>query len=137
MAVFAKKFDRIFIVTNQRGIGKGLFSEQDLEEVHASMIKDVVDAGGRIDKIYHCVDKTCEETGRRKPAIGMAKDAKRDFSEVDFAESTMVGDSLSDLQFGYKAGMQTVFLLTDGESEQAKDYTDKFYNDLKSFADTL
>ena len=138
MAIFAKKFDRIFIVTNQRGIGKKLFTEQQLEEVHSSMMKEIVDAGGRIDRIYHCVDLTCEETGRRKPEIGMAKEAKRDFPELDFAESTMVGDSISDLQFGYKAGMQTVYLLTDGDApEETKDYTDKFYKDLKTFAETL
>ena len=92
----------------------------------------------QIDKIYHCVDLSCGETGRRKPEIGMAKEAKQDFPEVDFAESTMVGDSISDLQFGYKAGMQTVYLLTDGDAPvETKDYTDKFYSDLKTFAETL
>ena len=68
----------------------------------------------------------------------MANEAKRDFPELDFAESTMVGDAISDLKFGYKAGMQTVYLLTDGDApEETKDYTDKFYTDLKTFAETL
>ena len=61
--------------------------------------------------IYTATEKVENDKQKmRKPEIGMAKQAKKDFPEIDFERSIIVGDSLTDMQFGRKAGMKTVFI---------------------------
>jgi histidinol-phosphate phosphatase family protein len=113
LSFFAGIFGRIVVVTNQQGIGKGLMNENDLEQVHNKMISEINQAGGRIDKIYHCPDLKEKNSFYRKPAIGMALRAKKDFPEIAFHKSVMVGDSISDMIFGKRMKMKTVFIGTD------------------------
>jgi D-glycero-D-manno-heptose 1,7-bisphosphate phosphatase len=107
----AGKFGRIVVVTNQRGIGKGLMTEKDLADIHVNMVKDVEKAGGRIDGIYYC-DSLLDTHPHRKPNPGMAFLAKEDYPEIDLKRSVMVGNNLSDMEFGRNAGMFTVLLKT-------------------------
>lgn len=106
MPLLAKRFRRIFIVTNQQGVGKGLMTQADLDDVHRHMLSDIKAAGGRIDKVYVCTDLESTHSPNRKPEIGMALQAQRDFPEVDFHRSVMVGDSKSDELFAQKSGMR-------------------------------
>jgi len=109
IAGLGKIFGRVFVVTNQRGVGLGLMTEEGLNEIHYRMHSEVISASGRIDKIYYCtaVDN-CAEC--RKPNIGMGLKAKNDYSEIVFSKSVMVGDSISDMKFGKNLGMKTVFI---------------------------
>ncbi len=129
----AKRYARIFIVSNQQGIGKGLFTEQDLAKVHRHMLDDIAKSGGRIDKIYVCSDLESTKSPNRKPEVGMALQAKREFQEVDFRQSIMVGDSESDMAFGYRCGMRCMYL-TNGKEipKKIQDYTDLIYSDISS-----
>lgn len=111
MSILSKKFGRIIIVSNQRGVGKGLMSDLDLSEIHDKLNKQVAEAGGRIDRIYVCTS-TDNNHLDRKPNPGMALKARKDFPEIDFSRSLMVGNRLSDMAFGRKTGMFTVFLDT-------------------------
>lgn len=111
LAFFATIFERIIVVTNQKGIGKGVTREEDVLDIHEYMQRALEMAGGRIDAIYFCPD-TDSESFDRKPNPGMAYQAWEDFPEIVFAESVMVGNNLSDLQFGRNVGMHTVFLRT-------------------------
>lgn len=106
-------FGHIFIVTNQQGIAKGLMTENDLAKVHRHLKKTIENLGGRIDKIYYCAEKSPSPC--RKPNTGMAEQAKRDFPNIDFSRSVMVGDSASDIEFGNRLGMFTVFVATKNE----------------------
>jgi len=107
----SKIFGHIIIVTNQRGVGKGLMSELDLMDIHNKMLQDVEATGGKIDAIYYAtsLDNSHPE---RKPHPGMALKAREDFPEIDFSKSIIVGNNLSDMEFGRNAGMHTVFMLT-------------------------
>ena len=109
--ILTKLFGKIIIVTNQRGVGKGLMSDKDLSEIHQNMKSVLEEAGGRVDEIYYCTSKD-ENHPNRKPNTGMAFAAQKDFPEIIFAKSLMVGNKLSDMQFGRKAGMYTIFLAT-------------------------
>ncbi len=129
-------FKRILIVTNQQGVGKGLMKKEDLEHIHQEMLKEVRKYGGRIHNIYAAIELVDNDhKGMRKPAIGMAKQAKKDFPEIDFAKSIIVGDSVSDMLFGRNAGMKTVFI---GDEHKLKGEDTKlidFYCDsLHAFA---
>ena len=104
-------FDRIIIVTNQRGIGRGLMTEKDLENIHNKMLFILKKEGINIDKIYYCPhDYEKEMCNCRKPKIGMALQAKRDFPDIDFNNAIMVGDSISDIEFGNKSGMIPILI---------------------------
>ena len=102
-------FRRIVIVTNQRGVGRGLMTETDLAEIHDWMLARIREAGGRIDRIYVCTAVDPADP-RRKPNPGMAREVRADFPDVDFARSILVGDSASDLEFAHRAGIPAVCL---------------------------
>ncbi len=106
-------FGKIVVVTNQQGIGKGIYRTEDLELIHKNMIYEITYFGGRIDKVYFSPYLNSENHITRKPNIGMALNAKTDFPKIDFLNSIIVGDSLSDMEFGRKAGMKTVFISTE------------------------
>ena len=97
-------FRRIVIVTNQRGVSRGLMTLEDLETIHAWMLERIREAGGRIDRIYFCTDND-PESPRRKPNIGMALEVRADYPDVDFDRSWFAGDSDSDMRFAEKAGI--------------------------------
>ena len=135
---FTELFGKLFIVTNQQGIGKGLMLETDLESIHEKMMQEIRQHGGYINKIYHSPYKAEENSVFRKPNIGLARKAKIDFPVIEFDKSIMAGDSISDMQFGKSAGMITVFINTDKELiNENKELIDYSFPDLKSFAKTL
>lgn len=119
---FSTIFGKIIVVTNQQGIGKGLMTEAQLSGVHTHIRKEVEKSGGRIDAFYYCPYLAKENPECRKPNTGMARQAQADFPEIDFKKSIMVGDSASDMDFGLRLGMTTVFIETKAEdAEAAKD----------------
>ncbi|MCX6240904.1 MAG: HAD family hydrolase [Bacteroidetes bacterium] len=113
MKELAGVFGRIVVVSNQQGIGKGLMSESQLETIHSRMVSEVEAAGGRIDAVFYCPALDSEKSFNRKPNIGMALQARKRFPEIRFRQSLMVGDSLTDMIFGKRVGMKTVFLSSD------------------------
>jgi histidinol-phosphate phosphatase family protein len=110
ISYFNTIFRKVVIVTNQQGIGKGLMDEDDLALVNKYMLEGIAAAGGHIDRIYHCAGLKQQMPLCRKPQIGMALQARKDFPEIEFGKSVMVGDSKTDLQFGKRVGMKTVFI---------------------------
>ena len=109
--LFKEKFGRIIIATNQRGVGRGLMSIADLDAVHQKMLTGIEKKGGKIDAIFYA-DSIHNDDLVRKPNPGMALKAKEQFPEIDFSRSIMIGNNISDMQFGRNAGMYTVFLKT-------------------------
>jgi histidinol-phosphate phosphatase family protein len=106
-----KIFGLIIITTNQRGVGKGLMTEGELEDIHIKMLRDISAAGGRIDRIYYCTS-TDNSHPNRKPNPGMIYQAMEHFPAIDLHKSLIVGNSMSDMEFGRNAGIYTVFVKT-------------------------
>ena len=109
--ILSKRFNKVVVVSNQRGVGRGLMTEEDLLDIQQRMRLKIAEDGGRIDKIYYC---TATEPNHfyRKPNPGMALQATRDFPSIDLSKSIMVGNKSSDMQFGRNAGTYTVYLKT-------------------------
>lgn len=127
-------FDHIVVVTNQRGVGKGVMNMEALEEIHALMLATITLHRGRIDNIYVCT-ATSDYHKSRKPNIGMAIQAKQDFPDIDFSNSFMAGDSISDMLFAKNAGIKGVFIGNKyGPGEVSKTLYQAHYPDLLSFA---
>ncbi len=131
--LFNRLFGRIIVVTNQQGVGKGIMTEAELEKVNNLMISEIRKKGGRIDAVYYCTDLKEKPQNCRKPGTAMADRAKDDFPEIDFSKSIMVGDSESDMLFGEKKGMITVFV---GKKEElSSGVTPRFiFGSLSEFA---
>lgn len=109
LAQWSSRFRHIVIVTNQRGVGRGRMSSEDLDAIHRRMVEVINQHGGRIDHIYVCT--AIEDSDEcRKPNIGMALAAQRDFPDIDFSRSLMIGDSLSDELFAMRAGMAFLYI---------------------------
>jgi D-glycero-alpha-D-manno-heptose 1-phosphate guanylyltransferase len=135
--LFKEKFGRIIIATNQRGVGRGLMSVADLDAVHQKMLSCIEDKGGKIDAIFYA-DSIHNDDLIRKPNPGMALKAKEQFPEIDFSRSIMIGNNISDMQFGRNSGMYTVFLkTTTPDLVLPHPDIDLAYNALTDFAKAL
>lgn len=132
-------FKRIIVVTNQQGVGKKLMTQEDLQTIHDGMLKEVRKYGGRIHAIYAATDLVENDIHKlRKPNIGMALKAQKDFVEIDFAKSIMVGDTGSDMRFGKNAGMFTVFVGDDSKiKEEEKPLVDFYFDSLSAFSNAF
>ena len=137
IAFFNKRFQRLILATNQRGITKGIMTLTDLEDIHVNMLREIEEKEGKIDQIYFCVDAE-PSSPCRKPNPGMAFQAVGDFPEIDLRKSLMVGNNLSDMLFGKNAGMKTIFLKTTNPGlEIPHEAIDLHYSSLDEFAQAL
>jgi D-glycero-alpha-D-manno-heptose 1-phosphate guanylyltransferase len=110
-------FGKVIIISNQRGVGKGLMTEEALQTIHLEMQREVEIVNGKIDKIYYCTEKD-EKCFNRKPNPGMVLQALKDFPDIDLSKSIMVGNKPSDMKFGRAAGVFTVFVRTTNPEQQ-------------------
>ncbi|MDO4878855.1 MAG: D-glycero-beta-D-manno-heptose 1,7-bisphosphate 7-phosphatase [Neisseria sp.] len=111
IAFLAQAGYTIAVATNQSGIGRGLYTMQELTEMHAKMHKLVQQAGGQIDGIWFCPHTDKDGCNCRKPKSGMVEDILDRFNSM--GETVyMVGDSLRDLQAAEAAGCRPVLVLT-------------------------
>lgn len=116
--IFGKYFETIVVVTNQQCIGKGELTREELDLIHGNMKKEIERVGGFIHKVYYCPNLKAENAPCRKPNPGMGWQAKKDFPKINFQESIMVGDSFSDMEFGWQLGTKTVFI--EGKEEETE-----------------
>lgn len=130
-------FGRILVVTNQRGIGKGLMTETDLQSVHDTIQEALKGYGGSIDRFYHAPALHSDDP-LRKPNTGMAELARQEFPEINFAGSVMIGNNYSDMQFGKRMGMKTIFLhTTNPPQKMPNEWIDEQYDSLSAWLDSL
>jgi D-glycero-D-manno-heptose 1,7-bisphosphate phosphatase len=107
---------KLVIVTNQSGIGRGYFSEEDYRAVEKEFVRQLGD--GLIDGSYYCPDLPASPSVRRKPGPGMVFEAQRDHT-IDLRRSFFVGDKASDIGCGQNAGLRTILVRTGyGDSEK-------------------
>ena len=102
---------RIILVSNQAGVGRGLFSPADLAKVTRKMLRGVQSRGGRIDAVYYCTHTPERRCRCRKPRAGLLRKAARRFS-LDLKQSVVIGDNATDIEMGQSAGCRTVLVLT-------------------------
>ncbi len=109
---------RTFVITNQAGIGRGLFTEAQYHAVQAEFLRQVGD--GLLDGSYFCPDAPGAPSTRRKPEPGMVLEAAAEH-DIDLARSYFVGDKSIDIECGRRAGTRTVQVLTGYGAEQPCD----------------
>lgn len=114
---WAAKFKHIVLVTNQRGVGKGLMTDADLARIHARMMQELLEAGGKIDLILTCT-AVSDDDPRRKPNPGMFREACALFPLAP-QRCVMVGDSDSDAAFARNCGMAFIRLGPEAASSDS------------------
>ena len=98
----------VVIVTNQSGIGRGIYTAGDMHSIHEKIQSDLSD---KLDAFYFCPHLPDEGCVCRKPRLGMIEQAMTDF-DIDLERSWMVGDKLLDIQLGFNAGIRTAMVRT-------------------------
>ena len=107
LARWSRKYANIVLVTNQRGVGKGVMSDADLGLIHARMLQAIDAAGGRLDLVLVCTAVE-DSDPRRKPNTGMFQEACALLPGLNPARCIMVGDSPKDALFAERCGMAFV-----------------------------
>ena len=137
----------VVVATNQSGLSRGYFSQEQLNAMHDKLIRLVVAQGGSIGGIYVCPHGPDDHCQCRKPATGLIRQIFRDYLAQP-AQTWLVGDSLRDLQAGVGSGCKAALVLTgkgrktrallDAHPEQLATGDDvPVYNNLSSFVEEL
>lgn len=133
----------VILVTNQRGIGLGLMTDEDLHLLHDELGKDLAQCGAHLDAIYYCPHDPSQQPCRcRKPQTGLFEQAMVDFPSISSQNSFVIGDSLSDIQAGSRLRMRTIFIEGDPlcrklGSEQAAALADIVAESLEEAVNTM
>jgi len=137
---------RIVVITNQSGIGRGLFSLATLNDIHRHMLSETRKKGGLIDAIFFCPHSPDDGCNCRKPLTGMYKDMANRL-KIEMNGVPAVGDSMRDLQAAHDVGALPVLVKTGKGKNTARILKSKgsplspaeviSYKDLASFADAL
>ncbi|PAV31597.1 D-glycero-beta-D-manno-heptose-1,7-bisphosphate 7-phosphatase [Virgibacillus profundi] len=128
--IFNEEGFKVFVVTNQGGIGLGFMKESALHAVHKKMEADLAAFGANIDDIAYCPHKPKAACACRKPKPQMILNLAKKH-DVDVANSYMVGDRAPDIEAGREAGTQTVLV---GDRKEDHTSADMYFPDLFSFA---
>lgn len=130
------KFYKIIVVSNQQSVGKGLCQYDEVVQIHNRLNEELQKENIAVDHFFFCPHKAEDDCPCRKPKTGMAYEAQKMFPEIDFKRSVMVGDMITDIQFGHTLGMTTVYV---GEKEvpnkdQIMELADFSFENLYEFA---
>jgi len=109
----------LIIVTNQSGIGRGYYSEEDFQTLSRWMRKELLDANIKLDAIYHCPHAPEANCTCRKPKSGMFEEAIKTF-DIDVKSSWMIGDKTSDIEAAKGAKIENTIFLGEDQNSGAK-----------------
>ena len=104
---------KLFIVTNQSGVGRGYFTLEDVHGVHEHLCRELAKDGVRFEKIYIAPEAPDQPSRGRKPSPQFLFDARDEFG-IDLGQSYMIGDKLIDLECGWNAGVKESILVRTG-----------------------
>jgi D-glycero-D-manno-heptose 1,7-bisphosphate phosphatase len=111
---------QVVIATNQSCIGRGIITEDRLNDIHEKLLSAAAKTRATLDRIYFAPDAPWAETAFRKPGPGMLQQAMQDFRSKP-AQTVMIGDSLRDLQAAQASGCHRILVQTGkGRKTQAQ-----------------
>jgi len=105
---------KIFVASNQAGVGKGTYGQRTLDTITAKMLDKIEQAGGRITKVYYCTHPKEAGCSCRKPKPGLLKKAGREF-KINLRKSYFVGDTIRDVLTAHAVGAKSILILSGKE----------------------
>lgn len=109
---------RVLVMSNQRGVARGLYTAKDVEELHRRLQQHLHAYSAHLDGFYYCPHDE-DQCDCRKPSPGLLERAARDFPDITPSTSVLIGDSLSDIEAAKKFGCRSVFIEGDPETRKA------------------
>jgi D-glycero-D-manno-heptose 1,7-bisphosphate phosphatase len=125
---------KLIIITNQSGIARGYFDEDDYRAVEREFLRQL--GGDLIEASYYCADLPGTNSMRRKPAAGMILEAQRDH-HLDLTLSYFIGDKTSDIECGRNAGVRTILVQTGYGSGEKDHSADRIAHDLRDAVEII
>jgi D-glycero-D-manno-heptose 1,7-bisphosphate phosphatase len=117
--IFNEAGFKVFVVTNQGGVGLGFMEESVLQDVHTKMTADLKVFGAEIDDVAYCPHKPKAGCACRKPKPKMILDLA-DKHQIDLAKSYMIGDREPDIEAGKEAGVKTILVGERADQQEVK-----------------
>ena len=114
ISLLSKAEYKIFVASNQAGVGKGTYSQRTLDMITAKMIVNIQSAGGWLTKVYYCTHPKEAGCACRKPKPGMLKLAAKEF-KFSLKKTYFIGDTLRDVFTAQAAGCKSILVLTGKE----------------------
>ena len=117
----------VFVLTNQSGVARGYFTEDDVININKEIQARFNSFGTSIDGFYYCphykngkIEKYSVDCDCRKPKTGLVKQVLKDFPEIDLSKSYMIGDKFSDIQMAHNAGCKGILVKTGHGQDELK-----------------
>lgn len=110
----------IFIISNQAGVGKGLYSQRDLDRITEYMLKELSRHKAKVNAVYYCTHRNEDNCSCRKPKAGLIKRVI-DGSDIDVKNSFFVGDTIRDIQTARAAGCRSILIFCGQEKPANRD----------------
>jgi D-glycero-D-manno-heptose 1,7-bisphosphate phosphatase len=114
ISLLSKNGFKIFVVSNQAGVGDGAYNQETLDSITIKMLNDIKKDGGRIDKVYYCTHRKDTDCSCHKPKPGMLKQAAKEF-KFNLKKAYFIGDSIIDVLTAQTAGCKSILVLTGKE----------------------
>lgn len=114
IALLTKSGCKIFVASNQAGVGKGTYSRKTLDAITAKMLGDIHEAGGEIEQVGYCTHRKEAGCSCRKPKPGLLKAAAKKF-KFGLSKAYFVGDTIRDVLTAHNAGCKSILVLTGKE----------------------
>jgi histidinol-phosphate phosphatase family protein len=136
---------KIFIVSNQAGVSKGIYTQETLDLISQNMLKELNDAKIDIAGVYYCIHREADNCSCRKPKTGLIDRAvaklKEEGLEPELNQSYFIGDTIRDIETGRAAGLKTILVFSGKEKPNNKDkwtiLPDYTANDLAGAVDLI
>jgi len=117
---------RVFIISNQAGVSKGIFTQSALDEITGYMLEELKKAGAQVCAVYYCIHRDEDSCSCRKPKTGLIDLALKETGIKkpigrQAHECFMIGDTMRDIQTGKSAGLKTILVFSGKESLRNKD----------------
>jgi len=105
---------KLFVISNQAGVNKGIFTQEALDNITKNMLRSIEKSQGKIDGIYYCVHRQDENCSCRKPKGGLIDLVKRN-NPLDIKNSFFIGDTIRDVNTAKSAGCKSILVLSGKE----------------------
>lgn len=142
---FKKQGFKIIIITNQAGIGRGFYSENDFQHLNQWMVQKFQERGVKINGVYYCPHhpehgkgEYFKQCGCRKPEPGMILQAAQEH-QIELSDSILIGDKISDIKAGKLAGISKNFFVKTGKmvTDEVAIQSDGVFDDILTLANAI
>lgn len=115
---------KLFIVSNQAGVSKGIYSQKNLDLITGNMLKELSACGIQICGVFYCIHRPEDNCSCRKPKAGMVETAINELEKqgnaVEIAKSFFIGDTIRDIETGRNIGLKTILVFSGKEKPENK-----------------